>query len=322
VALRSVSGPRAGSVTGDVGYDTTRLRYRDDVDAWGALGRIDHREGARGERWAMREGVRIGAYRDGLAYVEGRVAAIVHGRDDHRLCSRDELETAAERGAELLAEAGVLVDVDASTARVGRCDLAAELLFGDGRDGLALLRAAAHVDLPWLKAGTEGERRTGLETVYWRNVRGRSIQLRLYDKGRETGSDEPGRWLRLERQHRARKARERTVAEFAPLDHAQLFTGRELVAIAAAAEQVRVDRPRAISELRQLHDRGTIDARTLERLAGFVATEGHGLSRATRYRRWSELRSHGVELDLHDGDGAEVVPIGAYVRELGERWAA
>lgn len=89
---------------------------------------------------------------------------------------------------------------------VGRADLASELRFSDGRDGVELLRAVSYVDLPWLKVGTEGGKRDSLETVSWRTVNGRSVVMRMYDKGRETGLAAPGEWIRFERQRRRRNA--------------------------------------------------------------------------------------------------------------------
>lgn len=52
--------------------------------------------------------------------------------------------------------------------------------------GLEFLRALSYVDIPWLKVGTEGGKRDRLETVYHRNMRGRSVALRCYDKGVES----------------------------------------------------------------------------------------------------------------------------------------
>ena len=111
------------------------------------------------------------------------------------------------------------------TVGVGRADLASELRFIDGREGHEFLRALSYVDLPWLKVGTEGGKRDRLETVYHRNVRGRSVALRCYDKGVESKTCTPGMWLRLERQRRSRKDQEGTVQDVIGRGLAEAFGG-------------------------------------------------------------------------------------------------
>jgi hypothetical protein len=253
-----------------------------------------------------------------MAYVEGRVAAILAAGgvpDDHRLATVDEVERAAAVG-ELVAGVSGSRDV-----AVGRGDLAAELRFADGAEGLAVLRMAASVDLPWLKATTEGSRRDGLETVAWRVTRGRSVVLRLYDKGRETGDAGPGEWLRLERQRRYRKAREVAVASLRGLDLGAAFVGRELrQLVATEREHELVTRAGAVEALRSLYGQGAISGRALESLAGFLTCGGEGLPERTVRYRWAQLRRLGICLDSLDGDG-RTLELADYVRQFADQWA-
>ena len=63
----------------------------------------------------------------------------------------------------------------ASLAAVGRLDVAAELQFDEGRDGLALLHALSLADVPWAKVGTrERSARTFRRSTSARFVAGRS----------------------------------------------------------------------------------------------------------------------------------------------------
>ena len=140
---------------------------------------------------------------------------------------------------------------------MGRADLASELRFTDGEEGLEFLRALSYVDIPWLKVGTEGQKRDRLETVYHRNMRGRSVALRCYDKGVESETSAPGARLRLERQRRWRKDQEGTVNDVIARGLAEQFVGRELRAVVLGEEEVMVcDPPAAADRLRELYARG------------------------------------------------------------------
>ncbi len=191
----------------EAGIDTVRFRLRELDQSWRErLARQEHSIAARGDVYVQAAGVRWGSFPDGMAYVEGRVAALLDGPDAHYLASPAQLVEAAELVADTIGSAPADVGL-------GRLDLASELRFDDPREGLALMRAIAAADVPWLKTGTMGSKRDGLETVNWSAVNGRSIQLRLYDKGRESGTSLPGTRLRGERQKRMRKGREQRVLQ-------------------------------------------------------------------------------------------------------------
>lgn len=324
-ALRLLEGgcsnSRPTATSGSTGFDTVRVRYRGDDRSYSAAKGRRHAIVARGELRLLDvgEGVTAGVFPDGMAYVEGRVSAILAAGgvtdDDHRLASVEEVERCAEVGA-------LVAGVDgAEVVAVGRADQASELRFSDGREGLAVLRMAASVDLPWLKASTDGSRRDGLETVSWRVVQGRSIVLRLYDKGRETGTAAPGEWLRLERQRRYRKSREVAVGSLRGLDLHATFVGRELRALVELdREHELVTRASAIESLRSMLRRGVISGRVCESLVGFLVCEGSGLPGRTVYRRWAELRRLGICLDSLDGDGRRL-DLAGYVRAFADQWA-
>jgi hypothetical protein len=322
--LRVVAAPEGGVSNSrpslkieTAGFDTVRLRFRSQEKAYTtakAMGAAMH---ARGELRHTVAGVTVGAYPDGLVTVEGRLAALLHGEDDHRLLDGAAFERAPEAAA---AFAGL--DLDAAPVGVGRADLASERVFADPREGRELLRAASYVDVPWLKVGTEGRKREVLETVYWRTVRGRSIVLRLYDKGVETGQHGPGTWLRLERQRRWRKEREPTVADVLAQELGTVYAGRELRALVeAGGDVVLCTRDGAVAELRRLHARGELRGQELERLVGFVYLGGEGLARATFHRRAGALRRRRIALHP-EGDELVRVPGGAALAEFAAAWAA
>jgi hypothetical protein len=316
-ALRAIEGggatnsrPSPPIRTALAGLDTIRQRHRLTEDAYLTLGRHPHQDGPRGARRLSVGGVRVEGFPDGLVTVEARVAHLLDGPDAHYLGGPDQLLDASAAAVHLLGSLGVEGDPDPA---LGRFDLAADLHYDDPREGLAVLRAAGDVDLPWLKAGIEGRRRGENETVYWRTVQGRSVHLRLYDKGVESGQAPPGTWQRLERQIRDRKSRERSASAVASLDFSALYEGRYLGALLAVPDVVICDRPSAIAELQRLMAAGEITGRTAHALAGFVMLEGEGLARSATYHRWAQLRGLGIALDPH-AQGATVVSIASHVR--------
>ena len=217
------------------GFDTIRLRFRRQEDAYHQAKVAHAALHARGELRRTANGLTIGAYPDGLVTIEGRLAALLYGEEDHRLLGADDFVRAPEAAADLFG-----LDLDAAPVGIGRADLASELVFTDGREGQEFLRALSYVDLPWLKVGVEGAKRDNLQTVYHRDIRGRSVKLRCYDKGVESETCAPGTWLRLERQRRWRKEREPTVNDIVARGLAEEFAGRELRAVVAGHDEVTV----------------------------------------------------------------------------------
>ena len=298
------------------GFDTVRLRFRRQEEAYHQAKARNSALHARGELRHTANGVTIGAYPDGLVTVEGRLAALLYGEEDHRLLGADDFIRAPEAAADLFA-----LDLAAAPVGVGRADLASELRFSGGEEGLEFLRALSYVDIPWLKVGTEGGKRDRLETVYHRNVRGRSVALRCYDKGVESTTCAPGTWLRLERQRRWRKDQEGTVDDVLARGLAEAFVGRELRAVVAGDDKVTVcDPPAAADRLRELYADEAITGDALHRLGAFVWFGAEGLKPRTAQRRAAELRRLGLALNPHEG-GRVAIPVGEYLRAFAAAWA-
>lgn len=298
------------------GVDTVRLRLRNlDVEDWRRrLARRPHAVAGRGDVYVQADGVRWGSFPD-HAYVEGRVAALLDGPDAHYLATPGQLVEAAELVADT-------VGGDVADVVTGRLDLASELRFDDPREGLALMRAIAAADVPWLKTGTEGSRRDGLETVAWRTVNGRSVQLRLYDKGRESGTAEPGTLLRGERQRRMRKGRELTAVEIPNVNLRELYVGRELAAFVRSDVELTVcSTPDAVELLTALTRAGHVQRSSADLLMGFMVggRRQADYSPHTWARRWRRLRQLGIALDDQAGEQLRV-PVARYVGQLADAW--
>jgi hypothetical protein len=299
------------------GVDTVRYRYRADTHAYAKFAAAGpSNEGVRGELHRQEDGVRVGAHRDGMLYAEGRLAAILNGSDDHALLPMAALEDGAGAAAQRFG-----FDVDPTDARLGRLDIAAELTFADGRDGLAFLHALSLADVPWAKVGTEGKKREHIETVNFRSVRGRQILMRAYDKGIEAGIAQPGQLIRFERQRRYRKTSEKTLDQALELDPRDLFIGRELASLVDVIAETVCDTWGAIDRLNQLMWQGRITASKADALAGFLARGGHGHRESTWYGRWADLRAVGIVVDPLARERA-VVPIGSYLRSMAAGLAA
>jgi hypothetical protein len=299
------------------GVDTVRYRYRVDANAYGKFAHAGaSSEGPRGELYRQADGVRIGAHRDGMLYAEGRLAAILNGPDDHSLQPMAALEHGAHAAAQRFG-----FDVDPTDARLGRLDIAAELTFDDGRDGLAFLHALSLADVPWAKVGTEGKKREHIQTVNFRTVRGRQILMRAYDKGIEAGLAAPGELIRFERQRRYRKTAERTIAMALELDVRELFVGRELNSLVDVTAETVCDTWGAIDRLNELVRHQRIRASKADALAGFLARRGEGHKPSTRYGRWADLRELGIIIDPLARERC-AVRVGGYLRELSSIIAA
>ena len=252
-----------------------------------------------------------------MAYVEGRVAALLDGPDAHYLASPTQLVEAAELVADT---------IGAETADVvlGRLDLASELRFDDPREGLALMRAIASADVPWLKTGTMGSKRDGLETVNWASVNGRSIHLRLYDKGRESRTSPPGTRLRAERQKRMRKGRELLAVEIPNVNLRSLYVGRELASFVASDLSLTVcTTPDAVELVTALARAGDLKRQTADLLMGFLVggRQAGDYSGSTWLRRWKQLRELGVTLDDQAAERL-TVPVSRYLGQFADAWAA
>lgn len=299
------------------GVDTVRYRYRADACAYAKFAHAGaSSEGPRGELHRQADGVRIGAHRDGMLYAEGRLAAILNGPDDHSLLPIAALEHGAHAAARRFG-----FDVETTDARLGRLDIAAELQFDDGRDGLAFLHALSLADVPWAKVGTEGKKREQIQTVNFRSVRGRQILMRAYDKGIEASIARPGELIRFERQRRYRKTAEKAVVQALELDPGQLFIGRELDALVELRAETVCDTWGAIDRLNELVQQRRLTAPKADALAGFLVRRGEGHKSSTWYSRSADLRALGIILDPV-ARANTAVPVGHYLRSMVELLAA
>lgn len=298
------------------GIDTVRYRFRGAARArerFAAAGA--YQEGTRGELYRQADGVRTGVTREGVVYAEGRLAAMLHGPDDHTLLAAERLTDGAEAACE---HVGIEVE---GTAAIGRLDVATELRFASGRDGLAFLHALSLADVPWAKVGTEGKKRDRIETVAFRAVRGRAVLMRAYDKGVEAGTAAPGEIIRFERQRRFRKRREPAVDQAATFNLDDVFVGRELRSLVDTSAEVVCDRWGAIDRLNELAHCEVISSSKADLLAGFLARPSTGYKASTLYSRWADLRRLGIIVDPLARDRA-AVPVARYLREMVDQLAA
>ncbi len=196
-------------------------------------------------------------------------------------------------------------------AGVRRLDTTADLRFGSGAEGLAVLAGIAAVVRD--AGGTTAEVRYGLrgqvETVYLHGRSGRTVLGRWYDKGVESGTAPRGELVRPEDQRRFPKAGRRDVSELSSMYVRELFH-RRFVPLWKASKGVTVAGPMVLAEkLHEAIEAGEITARQAEQVAGHLLMQAAGrpmpgISRASRYRRRAAARRLG--LVLADGVMQEV----------------
>jgi len=219
----------SGALLSDSGVDTVRFRWREDNVAYVNFGRRPEGtiEGHRGERYVQTRLGRLGAFPDGLFYLEGRASALLHrDPDDHDLLTPESIIPAAQAALGFAREEGAPIPQQRE-ARLGRIDLASELRFHDPCEGSAFLHSLACLDVPWCKSRVDGRKGSQIETVSFHGTRGKTIYLRAYDKGVESGTAAPGFRIRVERQKRFRKEREPSAAQYRLADFRKAYLGRE-----------------------------------------------------------------------------------------------
>ncbi|MGH8301722.1 MAG: hypothetical protein ACRET5_09690 [Steroidobacteraceae bacterium] len=281
----------------------------------------------RGERGALllplTRGLTFGAFPGaGLVFAEGRLAAFLRGIASHELLPATELPA----GCASVHDSFGVFGFDLPEAGViRRLDLAGELLFRRAADGLAFLRAVASLDVPGTKrdAWITGTR---VETVYLRTPRRGEVRLRIYDKGVETGDDEPGRRVRIERQLRFHGRQQPPADSLQGADLARLYHGRLAVWANATRDVVVTDLMGAQRTVVERIAEGSITPRVAERVLGTLAILDHfGPSwwekPHTAQRRLRELRELGVVLDL-DRDPGEPLPVGRLITALRDSFVA
>lgn len=308
-----------GALCSDKGLDTVRFRWRGDNDTYRRWqqrpeGTVD---GYRGERFLQTPLGRIGAYPDGLVYMEGRAAAILsQDRSDHSLLPVHGIQSAERVARKLVQDYGAPVPDE--VARLGRVDLAAELRFSDPRAGSAFLHSLASLDVPWCKSRVDGRKGDHVETVSFHGTRGSTIYLRAYDKGVESRTADPGIRIRVERQRRFRKNVEPLPSDFEVSDLRRAYLGREFRLLSDLPSAVVCDVPEALEVLLET----ATTWRQFERLAGFICAGGYiEYPRDKEYSRMAELRALGIFVDPTKRERLEV-PVGRYLQALASAWAA
>jgi hypothetical protein len=258
--------------------------------------------------------------------VEGRLGALLRGDEgEHRLWDWRALGAGADVArARLLRLVGTEgKDPGLGGAEVRRLDLAGELRFDRGADGLAFLDALAGLRAPRCKT-VAWRKDAAPQTVYWVADRSRQVKMRAYDKGVESGTHEPGERVRVELQHRPPKSRRRRPDVLAGEDLRSLFIGGLGGWAAAPYDVTRGEPEHVMAVLLDRVEHGELSRRKAEalvgQLVGLRVDAAAGLGKQARNYRLRELRRAGVVIDRP----AEVrtVPVVEHLAELRERFAA
>jgi hypothetical protein len=269
---------------------------------------------------------------DNVVAAEGRLGALLTGsEEEHGLWdpaglapAADRLEgpllrlVAGETDRRRMAWAGSL-----GSPEVRRLDLAGELQFSDGRDGLAFLDALAGLRAPRCKT-VAWRKDAAPQTVYWVADRSRQVKMRAYDKGVEAGTHGPGERVRVELQHRPPKGRRKRPATLANDDLGRLFIGGLAGWADAPYDVTRGDVEQTAAVLLDRVERGDLTRRKAASLIGNLVLlrvdGGAGASDWSRAYWLRELRDAGLVIERPSVE--RVVPVGARLAELRDRFAA
>lgn len=156
--------------------------------------------------------------------------------------------------------------LDPSAATLRRADVAVDLAFVDGVLGQNTLRAFASV-VPPRRVVDAWMDETAMRCVYLRSASGKRVEARVYDKGHQTGTEDPGKWLRAEWQFRENGQARPSIDEFASTisertPFASYFGDADQVVFGAGAAQIAIG---------EALDRGDVTVREAERLLGAAA---------------------------------------------------
>jgi hypothetical protein len=263
--------------------------------------------------------------------VETRLAALLAlDSECHDLApARDLVE--GERYARSIL--GQRVGADVGRCEVRRVDLASELRFGTSAEGLAFLRAVAGFVAPRQRATNEVAVDGSVMTHYARTAKRGVVHARIYDKGRESGSDPPGLRVRIESQNRPPKAKRYSPEVLASLDLTAMF-GRTMQPYLHTEELTVAGPDGAVADIAALAVRGDITHARAEKLLGSIVLLKHGgravydrgvSSRVENNKRSSRrlkaLRDAGVTLS-DELPSEAVVPVSALLRDAISRFEA
>jgi hypothetical protein len=208
---------------------------------------------------------------------------------------------------------------------VRRIDLAAELHFVDGLEGLAFLNACErglHLSkLRQVPYHATGDAR--LESIVWQTTKGKKTKIKLYDAGFHHGTNPPGQRLRLERELRYAGQKSPTLEQAVALDLATEY-GKPITPWLTRAPQVRVSVPMvAVQLLYEQARNGERTRRKAESLGAKVNSLAFGsdlLAPHDRRRRIKDLRDAGIVLDLSWDPHSRLTDLGPPLRALAALW--
>jgi hypothetical protein len=252
----------------------------------------------------------IGDNYRGQYFGEYNVLAVEGHPEPGALCSADGLDKAY---VDVLSQLDELEMRPAGFRGVSRLDVTCTQRFVNAAEGRAVLVGMAALNVPGCKQVVYGK---PVETVGIISNRGRRILGRIYEKGLEAGWVDDGRaflgeWIRMEEQGRfgsqSRPGREHLSGEYLKSRFERRFVplwraskGLTVAGLPVLAEKI-------ISQVRN----GEVSVLEAEKLTGFLVLESageakRGLSKATYYRRESELRELGLVLADEFYDPVEV----------------
>jgi hypothetical protein len=267
----------------------------------------------------------------GLLAIETRLAALVaFESESHDLAPVRDLVQGGRNAREIV---GGIVGGDLGPCEVRRADLAAELRFDEAAEGLAFLRGVSGLCPARMRSTLEVAGDGSVMTAYVRTAKRGVVHSRIYDKGRESGSDPPGLRVRIESQNRWPKAKRQSPEVLANRDLRPMF-GRTVqpylqtdeIAVAGPDGAVREIVGRVVrgemAQARALAVLGTID---MLKYGGRAAFDRQGSTRVENNRRSSRqlrlLRDEGIVLSELLPPEA-VVPVSALLRDCVARFEA
>jgi hypothetical protein len=317
---------------GPSGVDTCSFAFRPSSERFfdGLLARPHRPSAAGGVRFEQRgpgDTALLAWPAFGVVALEGRLAAVLANSGDcHDLVTKGRLhegELLAQAALQELAGTPMHRDGAGMDGELRRYDLAAELRFESAPDGIAFMRTIATLTPPGKKRDVIGNEIP--ETVYFRTLKRMVVTERVYDKGRESGSDAPGKRIRVEAQRRPSKSKRRRSAVVGGMDLAADF-GRTLLPYVGTEKLIAAGTEGATEHLVRQAVNGEVSMAKAERMIGTLALLKH-YGRAVypdarqQQRRLQQLRQAGIVLadELPDD---HVVPVTQLLSQMIDTFTA
>jgi hypothetical protein len=313
------------------GVDTLSLAWRPHTDhPFDAMREVGFTYGPSGSMICSERGPgdeRIVAFpTHGVLAIEGRLGATLNrDPDDHELVPARFARDAEQAGEQLLHDVLAYRPDGQTICEVRRFDLATELRFDQGADGIAFLRTLGGMHPARTRTTLEVANDGRVETVYVRTPKRGDVLQRLYDKGVEAASNPPGERIRLESQQRPSKRERVSPGALGRLDLRSHFIRRMEPYVKNGNDLVTAGSEAAVDELLGRVARDELTLARAERLIGSLAVlRIHGRAiydeRQGR-RRLQSLREAGVALE-DELPPDRVVPVGQLLRDAVQEFAA